>query len=62
MEVLEQRDVQAELCSVALLPTAQVRLIGGAFAEARRDDIPGEAACVETIDVVIAGELNETLL
>lgn len=53
---------QAELCRVALLPAAQVRLICDAFAEARRDGVPGEAARVETIDVVIAGGLNETLL
>lgn len=36
-------------------------LICGAFAEERRDDIPGETARVETVDVVIAGELNEML-
>lgn len=32
-----------------------------AFAEARQDDIPGEAAWVEAIDGVIAGERNEML-
>lgn len=61
MKILERGDAQAELCSVALLPQAQVWLICDAFAEARRDDIPGEAARVETVDVVIAGQLNEML-
>lgn len=36
-------------------------LFCGAFAEARWDGIPGETVCVETMDVVIAGELNEML-
>lgn len=60
VKVLECGSAQAELCSVALLPRAQVWLMC-AFIEARQDDIPGEAAPVETVYVVIAGELNEML-
>lgn len=61
MEVLERGDAQVELCSVALLPQAQVWLICSAFVEAWRDDIPGETARVETVDVFIVGELTEML-